>query len=158
MDKSFKKTWERIEYSIMVLIIGLLFLHQGADSRLFKHIYKLSYLFLNFYNVMITKSFGVLLLCNTVFNNRCHSWFKGWWLQKGRMIYSNMFLRQRFRCIKFAFERKSEKSNANWILTNQNCALRTCVWFFLICVQTQILCNGAMCHKYQTEYWRKNQF
>ena len=34
------------------------------------------------------------------------------------------------RCIKFAFERKSEKSNANWFLTNQNRALRTCVWFF----------------------------
>ena len=44
------------------------------------------------------------------------------------------------RCIKFAFERKSEKSNArmrdsDWVKIN----LRL---IFLICVQTQILCNG----------------
>ena len=34
------------------------------------------------------------------------------------------------RSIKFAFERKSDKSNANWVLTNHYRALGTCVWFF----------------------------
>ena len=47
------------------------------------------------------------------------------------------------RCIKFAFERKSQKSNANWVLTNQNRALRICVWFVWLAFRTQILCYRA---------------
>ena len=42
------------------------------------------------------------------------------------------------RCIKFAFERKSEKSNTNWLLTK---GLRL---IFLICVQTQIYATGPL--------------
>ena len=52
--------------------------------------------------------------------------------------------RQRPRCIKFAFERKSEKSNANWFLTNQNRALRTCVWFFRFAFKRKFYATGPI--------------
>ena len=47
------------------------------------------------------------------------------------------------RCIKFAFERKSEKSNATWVLTNQNRALRTCVWFFWLAFKRNFYPTGS---------------
>ena len=49
------------------------------------------------------------------------------------------------RCIKFAFERKSEKSNANWVLTNQNRALRICVWFFWLAFKRKFYATGPLC-------------
>ena len=49
------------------------------------------------------------------------------------------FISQWPRCIKFAFDRKSEKSNANRVLTNQNHALRACVWFFWFAIKRKFL-------------------
>ena len=49
-------------------------------------------------------------------------------------------------CIKFVFERKSEKSNANWFLTNQNPALRTCVWFFWFAFKRKFYATGPVSH------------
>ena len=45
-------------------------------------------------------------------------------------------------CIKFVFERKSEKSNATWLLTNQNRALRICVWFFWSAFKRKFYATG----------------
>ena len=46
--------------------------------------------------------------------------------------------------IKFAFERKSEKSNANWVLTNQNRALRICVWFYWLAFKRKCYATGPI--------------
>ena len=46
------------------------------------------------------------------------------------------------RCMKFVFERKSEKSNANWVLTNQNRAIRACVWFFWLAFKCKFYATG----------------
>ena len=45
-------------------------------------------------------------------------------------------------CIKSAFERKSEISNANWFFTNQNRTLRTCVWFFWFAFKRKFYATG----------------
>ena len=48
-------------------------------------------------------------------------------------------------CINFAFERKSEKSNTKWVLSQSESRIKDLHLSFLInCVQTQILCNGAI--------------
>ena len=49
---------------------------------------------------------------------------------------------QRPRCIKLAFERKSEKSNGNWFLTNQNRALSICVCFFWFAFKRKFYATG----------------
>ena len=51
------------------------------------------------------------------------------------------------RCIKLAFDRKSDKSNATWILTNQNRVLRTCVWFFWFAIKRKFYATGPMKNK-----------
>ena len=48
------------------------------------------------------------------------------------------------RCINLRFERKSEKSIANWFSNQSESRIKDLRLSFLICVQTQILCNGAM--------------
>ena len=46
------------------------------------------------------------------------------------------------RCIKLAFDQKSQNSNANWFLTNQNRALRICVWFFWFAFKHKFYATG----------------
>ena len=48
------------------------------------------------------------------------------------------------RCIKFAFEHKSEKFNTNLFLTNQNRALRTSVWFFRFAFKRKFYATGPL--------------
>ena len=60
-------------------------------------------------------------------------------LQRYHAIYAAVLCP---RCIKLAFERKSEKSNANWFLTKQNRALRICVWFFWFAFKRKFYATG----------------
>ena len=48
------------------------------------------------------------------------------------------------RCIKCAFERKSEQSYSNWVLTNHNRALRICVWFFWLALKRKFYATGPL--------------
>ena len=76
--------------------------------------------------------------------NKWTTWFLGYGTNREYGSHG-WFTEHRPRCIKLAFERKSDKSNANWFLTNQNRALRINLrLIFVICVQTQILCNGVI--------------
>ena len=52
--------------------------------------------------------------------------------------------RHRSRCIKSAFERKSEKSNATCFFKQSESRIKDLRLICLICVQTQFLCNGAI--------------
>ena len=44
------------------------------------------------------------------------------------------------------------KSNANWVLTNQNRALRICVWFFWLASSNANLCNGEYIMKISRQH------
>ena len=62
----------------------------------------------------------------------------------GFVLYGLVNMTHRPRCIKFAFERKSEKSNASPLMRDSDWLKLNLRLIFQICVQMQILCNRAL--------------